>query len=209
MYMRFAIVGALFVVFCMAMQPYSAMATGTKTPTSENRSALIPESKKESPKDAGKDTKADLEATEESAAYHSITLRGLNKVTARSSTIEGPIGTVMRFGNLEMVASRCWQSPPEEQPENAALLEISELKPKQSPERIFAGWMFSSSPGLSALQHAVYDITVVSCNTLQSTSAEPPSKPTVNSTPDSKITPQTETIVKPEDETDLSENPLD
>jgi hypothetical protein len=97
------------------------------------------------------------------AEYNSIVLQGLNKVTGHISHFDGPLGTVLRFGNLEVIARRCWKSPPEERPENAALLEISELKPGETPKRIFLGWMFSSSPGLSGLEHAVYDITVLSC----------------------------------------------
>ena len=92
-----------------------------------------------------------------------VTLQGLNKVTGHISKLEGPLGTVMRFGALEIIARRCWKAPPEERPENAALLEIRELKPEEGPKRIFLGWMFSSSPGLSGLEHAVYDINVLSC----------------------------------------------
>ncbi len=99
--------------------------------------------------------------------FNAIRLRGLNKVTARISTLEAPIGTVMRFGNLEVIAHRCWQSAPEEQPETAGLLEIRELKPDEPPQRIFSGWMFASSPALSALEHPVYDITVLSCSSMQ------------------------------------------
>ncbi len=100
---------------------------------------------------------------EKSPEYNAIVLQGLNKVTGHISKFDGPLGTVLHFGNLEIVARRCWKAPPEEQPENAALLEISELKPGEPSERIFLGWMFSSSPGLSGLEHPVYDITVLSC----------------------------------------------
>lgn len=106
------------------------------------------------PEDA--DTKAKKE-------YDAIMLQGLNKVTGHISKLESLVGTVMRFGNLEIIARRCWKSSPEDQPENAALLEISELKPGEPPKRIFLGWMFSSSPGLSGLEHPVYDITVLDC----------------------------------------------
>ena len=30
-------------------------------------------------------------------------------------------------------------------------------------EQIFSGWMFASSPGLSALEHPVYDVWVIDC----------------------------------------------
>lgn len=97
------------------------------------------------------------------ATYTTIALQGLNKVTGRTSKLEAPIGTAMRFDTLEIVARRCWKSEPEDRPENAALLEISELKPGEQLEKIFLGWMFSSSPGLSGLEHAVYDVTVLEC----------------------------------------------
>jgi hypothetical protein len=97
---------------------------------------------------------------------NTIVLQGLNKVTGHISRLEAPVGTVMRFGNLEVIGRRCWQAPPDEQPENAGLLEIWELKPGESHERIFLGWSFSSSPGLSGLQHPVYDVTVLECLTL-------------------------------------------
>ena len=95
--------------------------------------------------------------------YYTIVLQGLNKVTGRTSRLTGPVGAVLRFGNLEIVPRRCWKSEPEDRPENAALLEISELKPGEAPQQIFLGWMFSSSPGLSGLEHPVYDIGVLSC----------------------------------------------
>lgn len=102
--------------------------------------------------------------------YNIVLLQGLNKVTGHISRLKAPVGTVMRFGNLEIVAHRCWKSAPEDRPENAALLEISELRPGEPPSRIFLGWMFSSSPGLSALEHPVYDITVLAC---EQTTTEP------------------------------------
>lgn len=95
--------------------------------------------------------------------YTHVRLQGLNKVTARTSDVEAPIGVVTRFGNLELIARACHKSAPEERPENTALLEIWELRPNESPKRIFNGWMFSSSPSVSALEHAVYDIVVLEC----------------------------------------------
>lgn len=97
--------------------------------------------------------------------YNAVVLQGLNKVTGHISTLEGAIDATLHFGNLEIVAHRCWKAPPDERPENAALLDISELKPGEQPRRIFLGWMFSSSPGLSGLEHPVYDITVLACET--------------------------------------------
>ena len=90
-------------------------------------------------------------------------LQGLDKVTARISTVRAPVGLTVRFGSLEIVARACVKRPPEETPESAAFLEISDVKQGEVPVKVFSGWMFASSPALSALEHPVYDISVVDC----------------------------------------------
>lgn len=90
-------------------------------------------------------------------------LQGLDKVTARISSVMAPIGKPVRFGTLEITVRRCVKRPPEEPPESAALLEIREVRPGEPPTVLFRGWMFASSPALSALEHPVYDIWVKDC----------------------------------------------
>lgn len=103
-------------------------------------------------------------AVEDENSYYGVAvLQGLNKVTARISELEAAVGTSAYFGNLEIIVKRCWQSPPEDLPENAILLEIWERKTGETPDVIFNGWMFSSSPSLSDLEHPVYDVTALRC----------------------------------------------
>ncbi len=90
-------------------------------------------------------------------------LQGLDKVTARISTFRAPINRTVHFGTLEIVARTCHKRPPEEPPESAAFLQIRDIKPGEAPETLFQGWMFASSPALSALEHPVYDIWVIDC----------------------------------------------
>ena len=90
-------------------------------------------------------------------------MRGLDKVTARISTLEAPIDRVVRFGTLEIVARTCRKRPPEETPESAAFLEIWESRPDTPTVSLFRGWMFASSPALNALEHPVYDVWVIDC----------------------------------------------
>jgi hypothetical protein len=90
-------------------------------------------------------------------------LQGLDKVTARISTVEAALGKPARFGTLEITLRACRKHPPEEPPESAAFLEIRDLLPDEPPKLIFSGWMFASSPALSALQHPVYDVWLVDC----------------------------------------------
>jgi len=94
-------------------------------------------------------------------------LQGLDKVTARVSTVQAPLEQPTQFGTLEVVAHACRETPPTEPPESAAFLEIRELPPASevggSPVDLFSGWMFASSPAVSALEHPVYDIWVIDC----------------------------------------------
>ena len=94
------------------------------------------------------------------------TMQALDKITARISTLAAPVGEPRRFGTLEVTVQRCVFHPPEETPENAAFVVIRDLgyDPSEPPTDVFSGWMFSSSPAISALEHPVYDITILSCN---------------------------------------------
>jgi hypothetical protein len=95
-----------------------------------------------------------------------VVLNGLDKITARISTIEIPVGEYARFGTLNIIARTCYKQPPEEPPETAAFLEIEEVRPGFEKVRLFSGWMFASSPALSALEHPVYDVWVTDCKAL-------------------------------------------
>jgi hypothetical protein len=94
-------------------------------------------------------------------------LQGLDKVTARVSTVRASLEQPTQFGTLEVVARACRETPPTEPPESAAFLEIRELPPASdvdgTPVDLFSGWMFASSPAVSALEHPVYDIWVIDC----------------------------------------------
>jgi hypothetical protein len=92
-----------------------------------------------------------------------VVLQGLDKITARVSTIKVPVGTTVSFGALQITARACDKHPPEETPESAAFLEVVENKPDESPVKRFSGWMFASSPALSGLEHPIYDLVVLDC----------------------------------------------
>ncbi|NOX96235.1 MAG: DUF2155 domain-containing protein [Alphaproteobacteria bacterium] len=161
----------------------------------------------------------------------SVTLRALNKITARFTDIEIEMHQIAEFGSLELQPRTCDTRPPEEFPETTVFLEIfdknygnreSDLKidlppvvieeeieteefevltvaptrfgdtveedvlvpdlaedvalggqpapevvdgPQAEGVNIFRGWMFASSPALNALEHPVYDVWVIDCNT--------------------------------------------
>jgi hypothetical protein len=97
------------------------------------------------------------------ARAETAVLQGLDKITARISTFEAPVNEPARFGSLEITVRRCQKTPPEEPPESAAFLEIVDVRPDSPEVLLFSGWMFASSPAVSALEHPVYDVWVIDC----------------------------------------------
>ncbi len=87
---------------------------------------------------------------------------GLDKITARVSTILAPLDVPVRYGSLSLTVRKCNARPPEEAPEKAAFVEIDEAKPGNL-KRLFTGWMFWSSPALNPLEHPVYDVWLIEC----------------------------------------------
>ena len=98
---------------------------------------------------------------------NSAVVQALNKTTAKTSILTLKVGEKTSFGSLKIIAHKCWQSPLEQKPENKILLEIFEFRneseEKTQEKRIFYGWMFSSSPSISSLEHPIYDITALNC----------------------------------------------
>jgi hypothetical protein len=107
-------------------------------------------------------------------------LQGLDKTTARVSTVDAPLDQAVRFGTLVITARACVKKPPEEPPNTAAFLEINDARPQGESgtdvQHLFSGWMFAQSPALSTLEHPVYDVTVLDCKTETGSSAKPSAK---------------------------------
>lgn len=93
-------------------------------------------------------------------------IRALNKVTAQSELISLKPNETMKFGQLEITGITCRTSAAESQTDFAGLLDISERVTTAKQEKLkplFRGWMYASSPSITALEHPVYDVTMVEC----------------------------------------------
>jgi len=94
--------------------------------------------------------------------YAFAVLGGMDKVTGHISRFDLPIGVTGAFGSLEVTPRSCQKTPPHETPESASFLQIRDYQGGEGVT-VFSGWMFASSPGVSALEHPVYDIWVIDC----------------------------------------------
>ena len=91
-----------------------------------------------------------------------LTLQGLDKITARIETFEVYVGQSYKFGVLDIFVERCVFSKPIDKPESLAFIKINDNSDRLSEVK-FNGWMFASSPALSALQDSVYDLSILEC----------------------------------------------
>jgi hypothetical protein len=101
-------------------------------------------------------------------------LQMLDKVTARVSVIRVPVDRPAQFGTLTIRVAACFARPPDEVPDASAWMEIADSRraaaspegqPREQPrdQLVFRGWMFADAPGVSMLEHPVYDVRVLSC----------------------------------------------
>jgi hypothetical protein len=88
---------------------------------------------------------------------------GLDKITGRITAFDAAIGETVQFGALQVTARACYSRPPTETPLTDGFVEVDEVTLQGEVRRVFTGWMFAASPGLHAVEHAVYDIWLVDC----------------------------------------------
>ena len=94
---------------------------------------------------------------------YSTVLQVLDKVTARISTIDIMVGEKVKYGSIEIEIFDCKKRPPEETPEDFVLLRIMDEVSLNNFERVFQGWMLSSSPTVAPFEHPTYDVWIKDC----------------------------------------------
>jgi hypothetical protein len=100
---------------------------------------------------------------------------GLDKITGRIIAFDVYIDETVQFGALQVTPRVCYNRPPTEEPQTDAFVEVDEIGLNRKVKRIFTGWMFAASPGLHAVDNAVYDVWLTDCK-MTSDVAPPPKK---------------------------------
>jgi hypothetical protein len=111
---------------------------------------------------------------------------GLDKITGRIINFDAAIGETVQFGALQVTPRVCYTRPPTESPNTDAFIEVDEVTLQGEVKRIFSGWMFAASPGLHAVEHAIYDVWLTDCKNPAVAAAAPAEPASVASTPATK-----------------------
>ncbi len=93
----------------------------------------------------------------------------LNKRNNLTQDVTLKVGEAKRIGNVIVKLATCERSLPwETPPETGAFVQVfvEERERGDQPlvwHKVFSGWLFKNSPGLSVVQHPVYDVWVKDC----------------------------------------------
>ncbi len=98
---------------------------------------------------------------------------GLDKITGRITTFDVYINETVQFGALQVTPKVCYSRTDNETPRTDSFVEVDEITLDRKIRRIFNGWMFADSPGLNAVEHAVYDIWLKDCKQKSEVPAPP------------------------------------
>ncbi len=111
-------------------------------------------------------------ATSERISNPVAEFAGLDKITGRIITFDVYIDETVQFGALQVTPRVCYSRPQTEEPKTDSFVEVDEITLDRKIRRIFTGWMFAESPGLNAVEHAVYDVWLKGCK--QKSDVPPP-----------------------------------
>ncbi len=94
---------------------------------------------------------------------YAVNLQILDKITSQIKTIEINVNDTYNFGTLKIEIYACYKRPPEEIPEDFILLKIFDTLQDSNLERVYQGWMISSSPATTPFEHPIYDVWMKEC----------------------------------------------
>ena len=104
-----------------------------------------------------------LDTFAEPVEGYAVDLQILDKITSQIKTIEINVNEIYDFGTLKIEIYACYKRPPEEIPEDFILLIIFDTLLDNILEKIYQGWMISSSPAATPFEHPIYDVWVKEC----------------------------------------------
>ena len=106
--------------------------------------------------------KRKLKNNESSSIF--VNLLGLDKITAKTTSVKIKLGETKKFGLLQIKAIQCGKIDSINEPGEAAYIQVKDISDNNN-EKIFVfnGWTFSSNPSLRPMDHPVYDLWLIGC----------------------------------------------
>ena len=90
------------------------------------------------------------------------TVRWLDKISGVTKDIEMTVGETQDHGRLSITVDDCRY--PVNDPTSNAFAHLT-IRDSLQEQPVFMGWMIATSPALSSMDHARYDVWVLRCKT--------------------------------------------
>jgi hypothetical protein len=94
---------------------------------------------------------------------NSAKMQAMDKITGRVNEIIVPVKSKISYGDFSLVLRSCKKRPAEETPENFAFVDVTDKSFGENEYNIFRGWIISSTPGINAIEHPIYDVWLLEC----------------------------------------------
>ena len=96
-----------------------------------------------------------------------VRFKALDKITAKTVSIDIEIGKKKKFGYLEILPKKCDKFEDQNKYGVAAYIQVKDLSDKNGDKVfVFNGWTFSNATNLKTFDHPIYDIWVVGCENI-------------------------------------------
>ena len=102
-------------------------------------------------------------ANSKEISTNSAIMQAMDKVTGVVNKISVPVNSKVSFGDFSLVLRECKKTPAEETPENFAFVDVADKSFGKDEYNIFRGWLISSTPGINAIEHPIYDVWLLEC----------------------------------------------
>lgn len=96
-------------------------------------------------------------------ATNAALMQAMDKVTGRVNKVIVPVNSKVAYGDFSLVLRSCKKRPAEETPENFAFIDVTDRSFGSDEYNIFRGWILSSTPGMNAIEHPIYDMWLLEC----------------------------------------------
>ncbi len=87
----------------------------------------------------------------------------LNKITTKPYTLNIVTGKRYNFSSISYEIHKCAKSTDPYNLSNQMLVSIYDNKEKADSSLIFRGWMISTNPSISTIEHPVYELIPIKC----------------------------------------------
>ena len=87
----------------------------------------------------------------------------LDKISNQIDKISIRVNESGTIGTLNVRVYSCFTEPPNEMPEDYVLINVRDNF-QYEEELIYQGWMISSSPDATPLEHPIYDLWLLGCS---------------------------------------------